>query len=216
MTLNEIKLRFFDLFSTVEYEEDGGIQISKLDSLGDELAFELKIHTGINNDVQLCRAVVKGVREELIKLDWVDEIAIFDEHPLLWRYNNVHSELYFSRPSNKPFELFNDIFESHERVTKSWYTLKEFINRSSQVSLIQLCKSQNALFAKGPQKILKEYAKVLELHNMRPNLLGEYPPKRWKQKYWVDETEPLSVLVIGKSFVIAEGFEFEIIESRFI
>ena len=209
MELSGLNAKLSALFSTIEFEENGGIHITGTDWYADDLKLELAINTGINDEHELWEVQISGVREELLKSDWVGELKIADEHPLLWKYNNIQTDLYFSRATGRPYELLNSILETHLKVTRGWYDLQESINSSSYISLIELCKSSNALFAKGPKRILEAYARVLDEHLMKPNLFGERNPKRWTGEQWIDETAPLSILLIGKSYVIAEAFEFE-------
>lgn len=209
MELSELNTELSDLFSSIEFEENGGIHITGADWYADDLKLEFAINTGVANEHQLWEAQISGVRDELIKSDWVDELVLTDEHPLLWQFNNVQTDLYFSKSTQKPFELLNSILETHLATTKGWYDLQKFINSNSYLSLIELCKSSNALFAKGPKKILELYAKILDEHQMKPNLFGDRSPKRWTGEQWIEETEPLNVLLIGKSYVIAEQFDFE-------
>ena len=43
---------------------------------------------------------------------------------------------------------------------------------------------------------------------MNPSLVGKYNPQKRSNDYKVDETEIVKVLIIDKSFVIAEKFDF--------
>ncbi len=209
MELSELNNQLSEIFSTIEFEEDGGIHITGTDWYSDDLKLKFAVKTGINDQNQLWEAQIGGVRDELIKSDWTEELELLDEHPLLWKHNNAQCELYFSKPTSEPYELLNDILETHKRTSKGWYELEEFINSSSYISLIELCKSSNALFAKGPKNLLQEYSKCLEKFGMQTNMFGERNPKRWTGKHWVDEDQLLSILIIGKSYIIAERFDFE-------
>lgn len=209
MELNQLNIELSDIFNSPDFEDNGGIHITGTDWYNDDLKLDFTINTGLSNEHQLWEAQISGVRDELIKSDWVDDIVLTDEHPLQWQFNDMQTELYFSKPTQKPFELLNSIIEAHLNTTKGWYDLQKFINSSAYISLIVLFKSSNALFAKGPKKILEKYGEVLDEHQMKPNLFGERTPKRWTGEQWIEETEPLNILLIGKSYVIAEQFDFE-------
>lgn len=207
MELYELNSKLADIFSSVEFEEDGGIHITGTDWYSVDLNLEFVVRTGIDDEHQLWEAHITGVRDELIKSDWADQMQLLEDHPLLWRFKDIQSELYFSQSTDRPYELINSILETHQKMTNNWYSLNEFIN-CEYLSLIDLCKSSNVLFAKGPRKILTEYTRILDEFKMRPNLFGNQKPKRWTGKQWVDETDILQILLIGKSFVIAEKFDF--------
>lgn len=209
MELSKLNTELSGIFSSIEFEEKGGIRITGTDWYEDDLKLEFVINTGVSKELQLWEAQISGVRDELIKSDWVDELILTDEHPLLWQFNNIQTELYFSKPTQKPFELLNSIFEAHLTITKGWFDIRKFINGGSDLSLIGLCKSSNALFAKGPKRILEVYAQVLNEYEMKPNLFGDMAPKRWTGDQWIEESEGLRILLIGKSYVIAEQFDFE-------
>ncbi|MEM8969224.1 MAG: hypothetical protein AAGE93_22595 [Bacteroidota bacterium] len=208
MELYGLNSRLAGILSSVEFEEEGGIHITGADWYSDDLKLEFAIRTGENDEHQLWEAQITGVRDELIKSDWAVQMQLLEDHPLLWRFNDIQSELYFSKSTDKPYELISSILEAHHKIVSNWYSLSKFINYG-QFPFIDLCKSSNALFAKGPKKVLAEYARILSEFKMRPNLFGDCDPKRWTGRKWVAETEILRILIIGESFVIAEDFDFE-------
>ena len=208
MELHEVNSKLANIFSSIEFEEDGGIHITGTDWYSDDLKLEFSVRTGNEDEHQLWEAQISGTRDELIKSDWADRLQLLEDHPLLWRFNDIQSELYFSQSTDRPYELINSVLEIHRKTVGNWYRLNEFINYGN-LSFVDLCKSSNALFAKGPKKILTEYAGVLREFQMKPNLFGDRNPKRWADNKWVDETETLQILIIEESYVIAESFDFE-------
>jgi hypothetical protein len=133
-------------------------------------------------------------------------LELLEEHPLLWEHMYTQSDLYFSKAATNPFELFVSIYQVHSKTTKDWIPFEKFIN--SGLTFLDLCKSTNALFAKGPTKLLEAYSVELDKFGMQANIFGKRNPKRWKIDQWVEESDPLSVLIIGKSYVVAESFDF--------
>jgi hypothetical protein len=206
MTLEQLSKDLYDIFETIEFEEDGSIYITGTDRYSDDLRVEFSINTGIDGQSQLWEIQINGTRADLIKSDFAKRIELIDEHPLLWPYSQFQTSLYFGRPTSRPYELFVDIYQTHLELTKKWFSFDKFIN--GNISIIDLCKSNTGLFASGPVKLLEEYKKVLETHEMNPTIIGGHNPKHWTNDKWVEETEKLRVLIIGDSYVVGETFEF--------
>lgn len=206
MKLETLKKELEDILSSLEFEEGGGIFITSTDWLSDDMKIKFVIKAGVEERNQLWEVQVKGVRDELIKSDITDELELFEEHPLLWAHNQRQVNLYFGHPSSRPCELFPDIYLTHSRLMGNWTPFNKYVN--ANISIIDLSKLASGLFASGPIKLMEEYKGILESHNMNPTIVGGHNPKRWLNGHQVDETEILKVLVIGQSYVIAEGFDF--------
>lgn len=208
MTIQELNSELDEILTSLEFEEDGGIYITGTDWYQDDLKLEIAVNSGLDEGSQLWEAQVTGVREELIKSTWADDLRLLNDHVLLWPYNGTVSELYFSSPTEKPHELYVAVVEAHQRAVNNWIPLDRFINIKPYLPLLKLCKSTNALFAKGPTELLEIYAKVLSDFNMKPNIFGERTPKRWINKQFEEEAGNLKVLFVGESYIVAEDFDF--------
>ena len=202
MRLNKLNKELDDILSTLEFEEGGGIHITGTDWYSDDLRVEFAINTGIDGKSQLWEIQINGVRTNLIKSDFADGIELFEEHPLLWPYNQLQTSLYFGRPTKRPYELFEGLYRVHLQETKKWFSFDKYIN--ANVPIIDLCKSTTGQFASGPIKLLEAYKKELESHEMNPTIVGGYNPEDSTKK----EKAQLKVLVIGDSYVVGETFEF--------
>ena len=207
MRLETLNKELEDIFSTVEYEEDGGINITGTHWYSHDLRIEFVIRTGNEGQSQLWEAQIGGVREDSIKSDFADKLELFEEHPLLWTYNQRQTNLYFGRPTDRPYELFVNIYNIHRQLTRNRIPFDKYLNTA--LTTIELCKSTTGLFAKGPIKLMEAYKEELERHNMNPTIVGEHKPKRWLNGHQVDETEIVKVLVIGDSYVVGEIFDFQ-------
>ena len=207
MRLETLNKELEDIFSTIEYEEDGGIHITGTDRFADDLKIEFVIKTGNKGQDQLWEVKIGGIREDLIKSDFSDKLELHEEHPLLWTYNQRQTNLYFGRPTERPHELFVNIYNIHRQLTKNQIPFDKYLNMA--VSAIELWKSANGLFAKGPIKLMESYKEELERHNMNPTIVGGHNPKKWLNGHQVDETGIVKVLVIGDSYVVGETFDFQ-------
>jgi hypothetical protein len=196
-----------DIFSTLEFEEDGGIHITGTDWFADDLRVEFAIKTGVEGQNQLWEVQINGVREEIIKSDSTKRLELFEEHPLLWTYNQRQANLYFGRATSRPHELFVNIYNIHSRMTMNRVPFDTYVNK--EPSILDLCKSPSGLFARGPIKLLEAYKEELEKHEMNPTIIDGHNPKRWLNGHQVNETEIVRVLIIGDSHVIGETFGFQ-------
>ena len=205
MKLETLNNELSELFQTAEFENNGGIHITGTEWYTDDLRIELAIETGLEGESQFWEVQINGVRKELIKSSYTDKIELFNEHPLLWEYNQEQSSLYFGNKTGRPYELFANIYKIHMLLTNSWIPFEEYVNTG--FSIVELCKSTTGLFAKGPINILKAYKGELEIHEMKPTIIGGYYPQEWSNEQNIDEVE-LNVLIIGESYVVAETFDF--------
>lgn len=207
MRLETFNKELEDIFSMVEYEENGGINITGTDWYSDVLRIEFVIKTGNEGQSQLWEVQIGGVREYLIKSNFATKLELFEEHPLLWTYNQQQTNLYFGRPTDRPYELFANIYNIHQQLTKNGISIEKYLNNT--LATIELCKSTTGLFARGPIKVMEAYKEELERHNMSPTLVGGHNPKRRMNGHQVDATAIVKVLVIGDSYVVGETFDFQ-------
>jgi hypothetical protein len=197
------------IFHSLEFEESGAIQISAAEWSSNELILRLSIRTGNLDDFEEWICTARGIRKESLTRDFdAESVQIHENHPLAWEYNNYESELYFGSAPKDPHKFITRLLEVHENATGGWIPLDQYINYG-HLSLLQLCSSSSALFAKGPISLLKIYLELMEDFEMRPRLIGEYEPTILIDGEYVAETNLKEVLIMGSSYVIAEEFEFD-------
>lgn len=196
-----------EILSTVHFDENGGVRITGTDWYEDNLRIEFVITPGDSIKDQLWEVQINGVREDLIKSEFANKLELVEEHPLLWTYNQVGTELFFTKQTEKPDELFTSIYEIHMRETRGWLELHKFINKT--ISFKSLCRSNSGQFARGPVKLMEKYGDELSKHKMNPSFYGQHHPKRWTNDQWIEESEPMKALIIGRSYVVAENFDFK-------
>jgi hypothetical protein len=161
MKLEELNKELDDIFNSIEFEEEGGIYMTGADWFSDDLKLEFAVKTGVEGRDQLWEVQIQRVREESIKANMAEKFDLLEEHPLLWTYNQRQINLYFSKPTSKPFELFTNIWTIHNRETRNWIPLDKYIN--THLLTIDLCKSASGLFARGPIKLLEQYKMELKV-----------------------------------------------------
>lgn len=147
---------------------------------------------------------LRNFRIEHAPVDFIEERQ---EHPLLWPFNAPHSQLYIKHSARDPNALHVAIATIHEREFDTSCGIGTFLNLVP--SLDKLCRMDHGLFADGPTPLLKLYATALQEAGCGPYFVGERSPIQWMDGRWVEDLPSVSVLLFGKSWIIAEEFQWE-------
>ena len=81
------------------------------------------------------------------------DIAITNEHPLVFKYNLPHVELYFSSAPENSYEVLGRLVEAHKKSYQDWRPLSDCINDN----LIDVLRGGFGLLAQGPKIIMDAY-----------------------------------------------------------
>lgn len=190
--------------------EDISISITKLDFETNKLNFILRVAGfGYNDEDNYdCRWTVNVVqyRTSKISLDFASSISISDTHPLLWKFSDKQSELYFNGDCNDADKLFLDLYRTHKVYFEGLTDFEDTINQPDNFE--QLLKSKNGLLATGPNKLMNVYADVLAKHGLTYSITGDRVPTFWDGEKHVVETGHAKVLFIDSSYIVGDDFEF--------
>jgi hypothetical protein len=148
----------------------------------------------------------RGVRLDL--REPASRVELADTHPLLLPHAARRSELYVRNGPADPSRLLGDLWRAHRQVTGGWIPTDAYLNGGYGLLSGEIGRGFGQLAA-GPRPLLEAYAEVARDHGMQPNLLGDHPPVRWEDGAYVEQTEPLHVLLIGDSWGVAERFTCE-------
>lgn len=88
------------------------------------------------------------VPESTVTPSYCDSLETFNAHPLLWRHNEEHAEVYFSSAPSNPMELIGRLYEAHERLFGGWRRLH---------ADSMMLEGGHGLLAKGPKQAVNEY-----------------------------------------------------------
>jgi len=205
---NILPIELEEAFSSVEFENEGGLDICSVEYLGNELLFNFSFYLEEHEELkkQFWQLQVKGYRYSKIDLDnFGDFIVFYSEHNLLAEFNDLKTELYFKKKGENPVQLLANIYELHTNIFENLIPIEKYLlNRE----LLVLCKSDVGLFAKGPKSILKFYFDYLLKAGKEPYFLGEWKPEFWNGTKWIVENVNLKLALIGGTYFIGEDFNF--------
>ena len=188
-----------DIINSDWYQDEGCVAINKLEYVNDDINIEFSLETGeYETPNQVWRLTAKSVKSNKINLDWGNNFQIFNDHFLLWEFNDHLTRLYFSGDGNDQNKLFVDFHKMHKSLYEKYFDIDKYIN--SSLDLINLCNSNVGLFAAGPMKILENYYECLKRNDRNPYYESYSKPE-------IDEQ--VLLLILGKSYLIAKNFTFE-------
>ncbi len=181
-----------------------------LDTLrdGDTLALRLAVDTGLDDmPDQIWEVGCHHTRAfSLVEFEFSDW-TLYDDHVLLWDFEEPFSQLNFRGPSGCHVEVLWWLRERHRAIAGHWIPFERYINPWCLNNRLSGC---GGVLADGPHRLLKEYADVLSGTELDPYFpYAPRPPHRWdaEQKCWAEDDPKLSVLVLGgSSYVIGADF----------
>ncbi|MDR3500952.1 MAG: hypothetical protein P4L79_00020 [Legionella sp.] len=91
--------------------------------------------------------------ESTLAVGRFSDISLSDNHPLLFKYNLPHVQLYFSSTPDNPYEVLGRIAEAHRTTYQDWRPMSDCINEN----IIETLSQGIGLFAQGPKIIMDEY-----------------------------------------------------------
>ena len=148
---------------------------------------------------QRWQLTVSAYKEERIVRDWTQNIALYEEHPLLLKHTDTYNELYFKGTTIQAKELFIDIYQSLLNLTEDIGDLAEYVLTPSRV--MELGQQGYGLFARGSKTILTLYQKCLTRYGIHAYFLVG------REKS--EEDRRLKLFQLGSSYIIGKTFYFQ-------
>ncbi|NML40133.1 hypothetical protein HHL17_23240 [Chitinophaga sp. G-6-1-13] len=185
--------------------EEIDIRVSTLNVHDEQPFLSLNI-TFDDEDVSPEKILLDLIQFKEIKLqDTVfSDIALLDEHPLLWKYNDFQSSLFFSKATGDQYKLFWELYRAHRGVYEELLPLDTYLN----IALLDRSSflPSFGLFANGPQKLMNIYAECLEGEGVSCSQTNISPPTLWDGSRYTKGFQRPKILFLNKSFIIAEDF----------
>lgn len=194
---NRLPKELQSIIESKDFQNSGETNIKKVELWPDfVVTFSILSNSG-GGDWQV---TIKGCKEYSIGSSvWpYSEFHVYDEHPLLAKYNADEYYLYISSEPVETGKLIADIYMAHIDLTGDNVTIERYLGGS----LFDACTSYRGLFAAGPKSILSKYKKVLDKHKVGNNMLLD------KQRPELN-TAPCRLLVLNKGYFIGTDFNFK-------
>jgi hypothetical protein len=156
MTLAATKMNIDELSEKVYIDLNG--RVASVDEDDEITIIRFKCDDWGDCDTErIIKLVCTGVVECELKPSMSGDIDFYEDHPLLWKYNNDHGYLYYSSESKNKYELIGRVWEAHEMTMNGWRPITKFINTFSSNSKIEFCSGKSGLLADGPRPLLEAY-----------------------------------------------------------
>ncbi|WP_343691679.1 hypothetical protein [Chitinophaga sp.] len=184
------------------YPDDRRIFVEKVDFVGETpyliLRFKLADYIDEEDGVdQRWKVNIKGFKEANIKAETSTSVECEMEHPLSWQYQDTNTSLYFRGVPEDIWKLYYDLTLLHNKLFEYYLEVDRFLN---PVYFDKLLNAGAGLIAKGPHRLMLEYAALLEKHNVKTSMILN---KGLNQDL---DNSPLIVMFIAKTYIVAEEY----------
>ena len=188
---------------SLDYQEDGGLLITGIKFLENNLRVDFTLSFGgIDRPNEFWQIAIEGLKKEKIVFNGASYLEFYSDHCLLFEFTDNYIELYYNGKVDNSAELFIDLYQLHQA---RYHKFLDFgIGINAPDGILDLCKRENGLFARGSKQILEQYAKCLANHGTKTNFIGEINK----------ENTNVKLLLFGDSYFVAESFKFRCLSQK--
>jgi hypothetical protein len=137
--------------------------------------------------------------------DWEPlEVVTEDSHPVLRQHIDAHGDLIFTGACRDVSAVVGQLWAAHHQVSQGWIPFERYLNRMATFD--QILGGGHGKLASGPLFLLDAYAEVLRSSGCSISPFLEHPPRVWESGAWRPQSNRLSMLRVGHSFIAAETF----------
>ena len=185
------------ILQSIDYPEYA-IDILKLDISSDLLLLEFQLRdTEGSDDKTTISMTASGYTEfNIVKHIESSYIHLENDHPLLWRFKDAKVDLYISGGRPKEIEkVIFDLLQINDSLFKQYLPF--------DLNVLKVLNNGHGHFKEGPKKLLTQYSDSLIKNGVTTSIISEIVPS--------PEMQNLKIIFLGECYVIADGFEFEIL-----
>jgi hypothetical protein len=197
-----------DLFASaqlLEREEDGYFWLTKAVNEGSTILLSLDILSVQYPDIHPhWQVTCSGVREHSLSLGYADKFQLTDDHVLLWTHTKRKLSTYFSGTCLDVDAVVGALYHRHQELTAGWIPFQRFLNPNLEIK--QLLTGGSGMLAEGAEPLMLAYEDVLRKFGFTASHVDAGEPAHWNGETWLEEREKLSVLIIDRSYIVAEEF----------
>lgn len=136
----------------------------------------------------------------------VDEVHLLHEHPLLYSYVEPPAAVFFRGSASNAPVLLLDLMQAHASTFGPWRRFPEFFNVKQP--LLSLLQSGGGLLGQMPESLARRVVTALEHHKLEHKVMVGTPHVDTSKNPYL-QGAPLSLLLLGDSYVIAYAFSFD-------
>ena len=125
---------------------------------------------------------------------WGESLEVADDHPLLWEDSAAWGRLAFHGDVGNPVRVVIELLGAHRRATRGLIPFERYWVRS--LPPWELLAGRYGEIAHGPLPLIEVYQQVIDRHGVTSAITASRPAP----------AEHPRVLVIGPSYIIAQGF----------
>ena len=194
------------ILQTVEFENNGWIKLMRLEQLNETLLLDVEINTGSeDHDHQNWRICCTKPHDFHIERELIYDVEVVRDHVLLWKNYQPSTSLFIKGRIEDYRSVIGALYEKHIEVTGGWYSFGDF-DLSDQAS--RVLAAGFGLLARGPSTLVQAYAAILEKYGFDVSMLKHGLPE-YHELGGYDYNDELLVLLLGNSYVVAQGFSAE-------
>lgn len=142
----------------------------------------------------------KVYKESRIALGPIAGTIVEEDHPLLWKFTDVSSELYYNGECQTPANLISDLYKLELELFENFQSFGHYLNGGD---IFRLLDASSGLFARGPHRLIMKYAGLLAKYDIDTSIIPENPLHVETGR---DNSRPKILLLTNHCYVIAEEF----------
>jgi hypothetical protein len=189
----------------IDQEEDGSLSLRHTEWSAEAITLSLDITMDRYPDIHRhWQVICSGVRAHSLSLGFAYKLQLTDDHVLLWLHMKRRLSTYFSGKCETPDAIIGALYSRHWELTDGWIPFHRFFN--SNVQLTKLIIGGSGMLAEGPEPLILAYEDVIQKFGFSTSHLDAGEPAYWNGETWLEEREKLLVLVLDRSYIVAEKF----------
>jgi hypothetical protein len=191
-----------EIQNLIDYDDDdSNLVITKTDYSGDIPNLNLALYDLDKLPKYWVLEVIGHIASHISYETIISDSTILftDDHPLLWEYSDMQSELYFGGSSNEIYKIISELNQIDFRLFGRY--------RNSSQQLYTLLRSSHGSLGKGSKKLLEMYADCLSKYNIKTSIVYGYTPTYSDAKSQFSGSD-LKLLFIRGSYIIGKDFNF--------
>lgn len=199
-----LPLKLIDIFNSLEYEEEGNLQIESIYFIEEDILFNFSLYPGIKDskEIQYWEVRIKNYKDFNINFNETHNyFEFYSNHIALQQYKLPPYELYFKNMGFNPELLYIDIVRLHRDVFNNFISTKYI-----QTDLMTLCNSNYGLFARGAKPILEYYFESLKRAGKKPYF---YKPNIRCEQDDLNINYSYKLISLGSIYFIGTDFIFK-------